>query len=65
MELKADLHLHTREGDGFISYDARQLIDRAAREGYRVLSITNHNIVTFSPDLQAYARDRGILLTPG
>ncbi len=65
MELKADLHLHTREGDGFIAYDARGLIDRAAREGFQVLSITNHNVLTFSEDLEAYARERGILLIPG
>lgn len=65
MELKADLHLHTRERERFITYDARGLIDRAARSGFRVLSITNHDTVTFSTDLQAYARDQGILLIPG
>lgn len=63
--LKADLHLHTREGEAFIAYDARELIDRAAREGFQVLSITNHDTVTFSAELAAYARDRGILLIPG
>jgi predicted metal-dependent phosphoesterase TrpH len=65
MEQKADLHLHTGEGDGFIAYDARRLIDRAAGEGFRVLSITNHNVATFSEDLEAYAQDQGILLIPG
>src|SRR6266567_7422702 len=65
MLLKADLHLHTREGEAFIAYDARQIIDRAEREGYQVLSITNHETVTFSQDLATYARDRGILLIPG
>lgn len=65
MVLKTDLHLHTREGEGFIAYGARGLIDRAAREGFRVLSITNHDTVTFSEDLAAYARERGILLIPG
>ena len=55
MDLKADLHLHTRDGDRFIAYDARGLIDRAARDGF----------VTFSEDLGAYARERGILLIPG
>jgi predicted metal-dependent phosphoesterase TrpH len=30
-----------------------------------VLSITNHHIVTFSPELFFYARERGILLIPG
>jgi len=65
MELKADLHLHTREGERFIAYEARGLIDRAAREGFQVLSITNHDVVTFNEDLEAYARERGILLIPG
>lgn len=65
MELRADLHLHTRERDGFISYDAWDLIDRAAHSGFNVLSITNHNTVTFSADLQGYAWERGILLIPG
>ena len=65
VDLKADLHLHTREREAFIAYDARTLIDRAARDGFRVLSITNHNVVTFSADLAAYARERGVLLIPG
>ena len=65
MVLKADLHLHTREGEGFIAYDARGLIDRAARDGFQVLSITNHDTITFSEDLSAYAWERGILLIPG
>ncbi len=65
MRLKADLHLHTSEGEAFIAYDARALIDRAAREGYQVLSITNHNVVTHDEALRAYAQDRGILLIPG
>ena len=62
MLLKADLHLHTSEGEAFIAYDARSLIDRVARAGFQVLSITNHDVVTFDRDLAAYARDRGILL---
>lgn len=41
--LKADLHLHTWEGEAFIAYDARTLIDRAARAGYQVLALTNHD----------------------
>lgn len=65
MELKADLHLHTRERDAFITYDAPDLIDRAAASGFHVLSITNHNIVTFGGDLEGYARERGILLIAG
>jgi len=63
--LKADLHLHTREAEPFIAFDAYGLIDRAAREGFQVLSITNHDTLTFSDRLAAYARARGILLIPG
>lgn len=65
MLLKADLHLHTCEGEAYIAYDALGLIDRAARQGFHVLSITNHDTVTFSEDVQAYAWERGILLIPG
>lgn len=65
MILKADLHLHTHEGEVSIRYDARGLIDRAVREGFQVLSITNHNLVTYTEGLAAYARARGILLIPG
>jgi len=65
VELRADLHLHTRERESFIAYDARELIDGAAHAGFQVLSITNHDTVTFSADLQAYARERGVLLIPG
>src|SRR5262249_31661572 len=65
MELRADLHLHTRERESFIAYDARDLIDRAARSGFQVLSITNHDTVTFSAGLRGYAQERGILLIPG
>ncbi len=63
--LKADLHLHTREGEAFIAYGARELIDRAAEHGFDVLSITNHDTLTFDRELADYARERGILLIPG
>lgn len=63
--LKADLHLHTCEGEAFIAYEARGLIDRAAEAGYQVLSITNHDTVTYSEALRAYAWERRILLIPG
>jgi len=63
--LKADLHIHTREAEPCITYGARDVITRAAREGYRVLSISNHDTHTYSDDLAAYARDHGVLLIPG
>ena len=63
--LKADLHVHTREAEPPIKYTAREVIDRAAREGYRVLGITNHDAYTYDPELAAYASDRDVLLVPG
>jgi len=63
--LKADLHLHTREAEPWIVYDARTLIDRAAREGFQVLALTNHETLTFSEELRDYATARGIVLIPG
>ena len=66
MRLKCDLHLHTKEDPRHqLQYDARQLIDAAARHGYNVLSITNHNTVTYSKALSDYAAEHGIYLIPG
>ncbi len=66
--LKSDLHIHTREDpkDGnYISYSARQLIDRAAELNFDVLSITLHESLYYEPELVEYARAKGILLIPG
>jgi len=63
--LKADLHVHTREAEPPIKYTAREVVDRAAREGFRVLGITNHDAFTYDDELAAYASDRGVLLVPG
>lgn len=66
MWLKADLHLHTNEGpEEFVPWTPEELIDRAATAGFQVLSFTDHDMVTYSPGLARYARDRGILLIPG
>lgn len=64
--LKVDLHLHTAEDPlDHVRHTAKELISRAAGQGFDVLAITNHHAVTFTPDLFTYARDRGILLIPG
>jgi predicted metal-dependent phosphoesterase TrpH len=63
--LRADLHVHTREAEPSITYGARDIIARAAREGYRILAITNHDAITYNADLAAYARDHDVLLIPG
>jgi predicted metal-dependent phosphoesterase TrpH len=65
-ELKADFHIHTGEDpEDRISYSATDLIDRAVERGFEVLSITNHNVITWDEDLAQYAERRGILLIPG
>ena len=64
--LKADLHLHTAEDPlDRVTYTARELISKAADEGFEVLSITNHHSLTFNKNLSSYAKERGILLIPG
>lgn len=65
--LKADMHIHTREdcADRFIRYDAFTLIDHAAKHGFSVLSITNHDQWTYGAQLRDYAAERGIVLIPG
>lgn len=65
-KLKADLHLHTNE-DAFekIRYSAKDLIDIASQMGFDVLSITNHEMVTYNKELEEYALSKGILLIPG
>ena len=64
--LKADLHLHTAEDPlDRIRYTAKDLISKAAEEGFDVISITNHHQVTFNQDLFSHAQEKGILLIPG
>jgi hypothetical protein len=65
--LKADLHLHTCDGitEKEIPYNAFELIDMAMGKGYEVLSITNHDSLTYSTYLRDYAKERGIVLIPG
>ncbi len=64
--LKADFHIHTNEDNrDLITYCARDLIDAAAERKFEVISITNHDIFTYTPELIEYAAGKGILLVPG
>jgi len=64
--LKADLHLHTAEDPlDRVRYTAKELISKAAKEKFDVISITNHHQMTFNHDLSSYAQEKGILLIPG
>ena len=64
--LKADLHLHTAEDPlDRVRYTAKELISKAADEGFDVISITNHHQMTFNQELFSHAQKKGILLIPG
>jgi len=64
--LKADLHLHTADDPlDRIRYTAKELISKAADQGFDVLAITNHHHRTFNQDLFHYAQGKNILLIPG
>ncbi len=64
--LKADFHLHTADDPlDRIKYTAKELISKAADQGFDVLAITNHHHMTFNRDLFLYAQARNILLIPG
>lgn len=66
MKLKVDFHTHTKDDpQDYIDFGAEELIDRAVSAGFDAVAITNHDIVTFNPDLEKYAASRGLLLIPG
>ena len=66
MRLKCDLHLHSSEDPRHqLNYSAMELIEEASKKGYHVVSITNHNTVTYDQKLAEFAHSKGILLIPG
>ena len=66
MRLKCDLHLHTSEDPRHqLNYSSRELIEEASKKGYHVVSITNHNTVTYDKELADFAESKGVLLIPG
>jgi predicted metal-dependent phosphoesterase TrpH len=66
MPLKIDLHIHTQEDtEEQISYSAYELIDEAVSRGFDAIAITNHDMVTYSPEFKSYASERGLVLIPG
>ena len=54
MSLKVDLHCHTKESDGSLSY--RALLERAAEQGVNMLAITDHDTTAahlYAPEIAA------------
>jgi predicted metal-dependent phosphoesterase TrpH len=64
--LKVDLHLHAKEDkEDIIHFYAKELIDKAGRLGYDVLSFTFHDRLFWNAKMAKYAEKKGILLIPG
>lgn len=64
--LKVDLHLHSSEDPvDVIDHSVYQLIDRAAELGFDALALTFHDHDFRDATVEAYARERGIVLVPG
>ncbi len=66
MKIKIDFHIHTKEDiENNIHYDAKELIDKAKREGFSAISITLHNKLLDDEKIKIYAKKKGILLIKG
>jgi predicted metal-dependent phosphoesterase TrpH len=68
MELKASLHIHTREDvvDGAaIDYSIYGLIDKAKDLKFDVIALTGHLKFIYKEEYGRYAKERGIILIPG
>ncbi|MDP2625017.1 MAG: PHP-associated domain-containing protein [Candidatus Peregrinibacteria bacterium] len=64
--LKASLHVHIKgDHDDYIEYTGFELLDRAHALGYDIIAFTCHERVVFNEELQAHAKNLGILLIPG
>ena len=59
----ADLHSHTTASDGALS--PRELVRLAARQGVRVLAVTDHDSVSGLPEAIDEAARHGIEIVPG
>jgi 3',5'-nucleoside bisphosphate phosphatase len=58
-----DLHLHTTVSDGRCT--PRELVARAAAAGVSIMAVTDHDTVAGVADVQAHARERGMLAIAG
>jgi predicted metal-dependent phosphoesterase TrpH len=59
----ADLHSHTTASDGALS--SRELVRLAAKQGVRVLAVTDHDSVSGLPDAIDEAARHGLEIVPG
>ena len=66
MELKTNLHFHTKDDPlDYVPYTTYEGIDAAAQSGFKILALTCHWKFKWTPAYEAYAAQRGITLIPG
>lgn len=63
--LKFDLHTHTTRGSDCSVLPPEDLIEQAALVGLAGVCITEHDHLFNSPEMEDYARQRGVLLFSG
>ena len=63
MKVYANFHTHTTHSDGV--YTPREMVDMSVNEGYRALSITDHDTYTGNAEAREYCRIAGIGFMPG
>ena len=64
MDFRADMHTHTTCSDG--TFSPKELIELAVKEELSGLSITDHDTVAaYTPELFAFAEEKGIRLCTG
>lgn len=66
MLLKTNLHFHTGDDPrDYVAYSTKEGIDRAATLGFKVLALTCHTKVVWTPAYADYAAECGITLLSG
>lgn len=64
--LKAQLHIHSKEDKrDHLNYTAKDVIDKASKLGFNVISFTFHDVLFYPKEIVRYAEEKGILLIPG
>lgn len=65
MKIKADMHIHPDINNKTKRFNTKQLINKAEKEKYGIISITCKDKVYYSKKLKEYAEKKGILLIKG
>lgn len=63
MQIRADLHTHSRYSDG--KYTPQEVCERAKANGVQLLSITDHDTMGGDEEKHRYAQENGLLYVRG